>query len=142
MSFDVTRFFTVKPEDVDAVRPWLEPFLVAFAEKTCLVTPDDVIEQAKSKDCQLWSYHDGEKFRGVVATRIHRTTIGLMCSLWVCIGLDADELMEGVHNEIERWARDIGCYALEIVGREGWQRKLPGYTRKAIVLEKRLQGVH
>jgi hypothetical protein len=31
---------------------------------------------------------------------------------------------------------------MEIVGREGWQKKLPGYTRKAVVLEKLLQEVH
>ena len=142
MSFDVSRFFTVKPEDVEQVRPWLTPFLEDFARKTCLVTPEDVIAQAKSRDCQLWSYHDGEEFRGVVATRIHQTTLGQMCSLWVCIGLDATELMEGVHAEIEQWARGIGCYAMEIVGREGWQKKLPGYTRKAVVLEKRLQETH
>lgn len=142
MNFDRSRFFAIKPADVDAVRPWLEPFLADFARKTCLVGPEDVISQAKNRDCQLWSYHDGEKFRGVVATRIHQTTVGRMCSLWVCIGLDAEELMLGVHGEIEMWARAIGCYAMEIVGREGWQKKLPGYTRKAVVLEKALQEMH
>lgn len=140
--FDHSRIFTIRPEDVDAVRPWLEPFLQEFERKTFLVTPEDVINQARSRDCQLWSYHDGERFRGVVATRIVPTSIGSVCSLWVCIGLDAVELMEGMHAEIENWARGLGCYAMEIVGREGWQKKLPGYTRKAIVLEKRLQEVH
>jgi hypothetical protein len=138
VNFDRANFFAIQPTDVDAVRPWLEPFLTEFAAKTALVGPEDVISQAKRADCQLWTYHDGQKFRGVVATRIHQTTIGRMCSLWVCIGLDADELMLGVHDEIETWARGIGCYALEIVGRAGWQKKLPGYTRKAIVLEKLL----
>jgi hypothetical protein len=142
MSFDVSRVFTVKPEDVDAVRPWLEPFLAEFAQKTCLVAPEDVIAQAKNRDCQLWSYHDGEKFRGVVATRVHQTTLGRMCAIWVCIGVDADDLMDGIHVEIENWARSIGCYAMEIVGRAGWQRKLPGYTRKAVVLEKMLPRVN
>ena len=134
--------FTVRPEDVDAVRAWLDPFLAQFEEKTFLVSADDVIRQAKSRDCQLWSYHDGQDFRGVVATRIHQTSLGCLCSIWVCIGVNAEELMQGMHGEIERWARSIGCYAIEIVGREGWQRKLPGYTRKAIVLEKRLQETH
>jgi hypothetical protein len=134
--------FTIRPEDVDAARPWLEPFLWKFESRTCLVTSEDVIAQAKACDCQLWSYHDGTRFRGVVATRIMPTSLGRLCSLWVCIGLDADELMEGVHSEIEDWARRIGCYALEIVGREGWQKKLPGYARKAVVLEKRLTEIH
>lgn len=134
--------FTVRPQDVEAVRPWLQPFLEDFATKTCLVAAEDVIAQAKTCDCQLWSYHDGDKFRGVVATRIHTNTVGKVCSMWICIGLDAVELMEGVHGEIERWARGIGCYALEIVGRAGWQKRLPGYRRRAVVLEKHLTELH
>lgn len=142
MSFDRANFFAIHPDTVDAARPWLEPLLVEFARKTCLVSAEDVIRQAKDSDCQLWSYYDGENFRGVVATRIHQTTIGRMCSMWVCVGLDAEELMLGVHEELEAWARSIGCYAMEIVGREGWQRKLPGYERKAVVLEKLLERGH
>lgn len=142
MSFDLARLFTVKPQDIEAVRPWLQPFLEDFARKTCLVSAEDVLEQAKHCECQLWSYHDGEKFRGVVATRIHTNAAGKVCSLWVCIGLDAEEIMEGMHAEIERWAREIGCYALEIVGRAGWERKLKGYRRSAVVLEKRLMEMH
>lgn len=142
MSFDRANVFTVRPEDVEAVRGWLEPFLTQFERKTFLVAAEDVIRQAKSRDCQLWSYHDGETFRGVVATRIHETSLGHLCSIWICIGIDATELIEGMHAEIEQWARTIGCYAIEVVGREGWQRKLPGYTRKAVVLEKRLQERH
>jgi hypothetical protein len=43
------------------------------------------------------------------------------------------------HEHIESWARTMGCYAIEIVGREGWQRVLPDYKRTAVVLEKPLQ---
>lgn len=142
MSFDPSRMFTVRPEDVEAVRPWLDPFLAEFAAKTCLVSPEEVLAQARRADCQLWSYHDGVQFRGLVATRIHTTLIGRICSLWICIGLDAPELMHGVHQEIETWARNLGCHALEIVGRAGWQKVLPGYTRTAVVLEKRLTELH
>lgn len=142
MSFDVARVFTVHPSTVDAARPWLVPFLEEFARATCLVSPEDVIRQAKDLDCQLWSYHDGENFRGVVATRIHTNAVGKVCSMWVCIGVDAEELMGGMHAEIERWARGIGCYAIEIVGRPGWQKMLPGYRRTAVVLEKRLTETH
>lgn len=142
MNFDPRRIHSIRPQDIELARPWLEPLLGEFARKTCLVSAEDVLEQAKNCDCQLWSYFDGEQYRGVVATRIHKTTIGRICSLWVCIGVDATELMDGVYREIEHWARGIGCYAMEIVGREGWQKKLPGFTRKAIVLEKRLQEVH
>lgn len=142
MTFHRANVFTVRPEHVDAVREWLVPYLQEFERTTCLVAPEDVIQQAKSRDCQLWSYHDKGIARGVVATRIHTTSIGKLCSIWVCIGVDANELIDGMLEEIERWAANIGCYAIEIVGREGWRRRLKGYERKAVVLEKRLRECH
>ena len=142
--FDRSRAFAVQPADVEALTPWLRPFLERFEAETALVTANDVLEQAKRADAQLWSYHDGEKFRGVVATRIHKTAAGRFCNLWVCVGMDADELLDGMLEEIETWARSIGCHALEVIGRAGWFRKLAsrGFEKKAVVLEKRLAEVH
>jgi hypothetical protein len=134
--FEASRFFALQPKDIDEHSSWLRPFLEDFESKTHLVTADDVLEQAKRADAQLWSYYDGIRFRGVVATRIHKTSRGLMCNIWVCIGMDATELMDGVYQTLEDWARSLGCYAIEIVGRFGWERKLPGFKRTAIVLEK------
>lgn len=141
-TFDLDNFFAVHPKDVERARPAFEPLLNEFCEKTCLVNAEEVLRQAKTMDAQLWGYHDGERLRGVVATRIHATALGKLCSLWVCIGIDADELMGGFYAEIERWARSIGCYAMEIVGRPGWVRKLPGFKKKAVVLEKRLMEMN
>lgn len=140
--FDLTRVFTVHPKDVDAVRPWLIPYLEKFASTTCLATPEDVIRQAKNCECQLWSYHDGEQFRGVVGTRIHEMARGKLCSLWLCVATEAPELMDGMFAEIERWARSIGCYGMEISGREGWLKKLPGFKKKAVLLEKIFVEMH
>lgn len=136
------NFFAIKSKDIDEVSYWVRPFLEEFERKTFLVSADDVLEQARNADAQLWSYFDGTSFRGVMATRIHKTSLGLMCNIWVCVGLDALELVEGSLQEVENWAKEIGCYAIEIVGREGWQKKVPGFTKKAIVLEKILARSH
>lgn len=142
--FEQSRAFAIQPEQVEQMTPWIMPFLERFAEETTLTTPVDVLEQAKRGAAQLWSYHDGAQFRGVVATRIHATAAGRICNLWVCVGLDADELMDGMLAEIENWARSIGCHAVEVVGRKGWARKLEcrGFVKTAVVLEKRLLELH
>ena len=137
--FEPGKFFPIMPTAVEVARPYLEPWLREFEAKTCLVTAEDVFRQAKLGECQLWTYHDGE-FRGAVATRIYTNAVGRICQLWVCIGVDVDELIDGVYAQLERWARDSGCYAMEIVGRAGWERRLPGYKRKAVVLEKLLES--
>lgn len=118
------------------------PLLERFAATTFLTTPEDVIRQAKECDCQLWSYHDGEKFVGVAGTRIHSNVLGKLCSLWLCVGTVEPDVMYGVFGEIEKWARSIGCYGMEISGREGWLRRLPGFTKKAVILEKRFAEIH
>jgi hypothetical protein len=138
------KAFAIQPHDVDPLTPWLMPFLERFATETTLTTPADVLEQAKDGRAQLWSYHDGAQFRGLVATRIHATQAGRICNFWVCVGVDTDELLDTMLGEIEPWARSQGCHVMEVVGRMGWARKLAsrGFERTAVVLEKRLAEVH
>ena len=138
MSFDRSRFFAVPSKGVEEARWWLEPLLEEFERATGFVTAEDVLNQAKAADCQLWSYHDGERFRGVVITRIHTLSRSKVCSLWGCLGIDATEIMEGVFAELESWALSIGCTDIEVVGRPGWIKKLPGFTCKAWMLQKSL----
>lgn len=143
-SFNPQGVFTVQPGDVERLAPMFRPLLDRFAAETALVSADDVLAQAKRCDAQLWGYYDGENLRGAVATRVHATTAGRFCNLWVCVGFDADDLIDGVLSEIETWARSVGCHALEIVGRRGWERRLKGrgFEKTAVVLEKRLAEVH
>jgi len=139
--FEPSKFFAIPSAEIDGVDHHLRPFLNEFERMTSLVSADDVLSQAKSADAQLWSYFDGE-FRGVMATRLHRSSLGLVCNIWVCVGFDVLEIVDGVMQEIEQWARSMGCHAIEIVGREGWEKKISGFKRKAIVLEKVLARAH
>jgi hypothetical protein len=41
-------------------------------------------------------------------------------------------------EQIEAYARDEGCAAMVIVGRHGWERTLPAYKRRAVILERSL----
>lgn len=141
-AWDSSKFFAIPSADIDSVAHWVRPFLNEFEQQTALVSADDVLDQARTADAQLWSYFDDGEFRGVLATRMHRTSMGLICNIWVCIGFDVLEIVEGVMQEVETWARAHGCHAMEIVGRNGWEKKVPGFKRKAIVLEKVLARAH
>lgn len=39
---------------------------------------------------------------------------------------------------VEAWARAQGCAGVEIEGRAGWERALPGYARDDVILRKEL----
>lgn len=52
-------------------------------------------------------------------------------------GGDLEELQQ-VEIEIDLYARRIGFERIEIVGRDGWLKTLPGYKKAAVVLRKEL----
>lgn len=140
--FDPGRFFAIRSADIESMRPFLEPLLRKFETETALATAESVLDAAKHADCQLWSYHDGKTLCGVIATEIKSGPGLKICVVWVCVGLDVLDLVDGVMTEIESWAKSIGCTAMEIVGRPGWQKFVRGYRRSAVVLEKSLLEAH
>jgi len=59
-----------------------------------------------------------------------------VCRIWLAGG-ELDELMQA-EKSIAVWAKSIGCDAMEINGRFGWQKKLKDYTAQAVTLTKDL----
>lgn len=59
------------------------------------------------------------------------------CCIALCGGHGMAEWL-GAYPEIERHAREEGCSVMRIIGRPGWERILPGYRRRAVVLTKDL----
>lgn len=59
-----------------------------------------------------------------------------VCRIWLAGG-DLDELIHA-EKHIARWAKQIGCHGMEIIGRKGWQRKLSDYRDTSVVLVKEL----
>jgi len=130
--------FAVQSKDIDRESWWIRPLLEKFDAATDFAaTPDDVLDQARRAEAQIWGYYDGE-FRGVVATQIRKSGKGSMLVIWICFGVDVRELIEDAYQEIEDWARSIGCRRVQIVGRKGWEKVLEGFESRAVVLEKRL----
>jgi hypothetical protein len=132
------QVFTVKSHEVPEYRRHFEPALAAIERRTKLVTAADVLDQSGAGQAQLWGYAENGQVTFAAATRVHEMAQGKLCTIWVGAGAGTPEVFRAVHDAIESWALSIGCFALEIVGREGWQRLIPGYTREAVVLVKPL----
>ena len=88
---------------------------------------------------QLWMAKDGET-PAIGLTQIasypqYRTVL-----LIFCVGAGVDEWQEPGLDAIEEWARVHGLHAIEVIGREGWSRRLGmlGYRRDAVTLRKEL----
>lgn len=140
--FHKQGFFGIQAAEIEHMQPFLMPLLKEFEKLTGLTTAEEILAQAKRRDAQLWSYHDGHELRGVIATTVKAGIGCQICTIWVCYANGGPELYDGVLDEIEKWAKSIGCTTMEIVGREGWARVARGYIKTAVVLEKSLLETH
>jgi hypothetical protein len=100
-------------------------------------TPEAIRESLSSAKRQLWGFHDGGCISGIAITAIEPP----VCWIWGACGTESfDGQTEEVVAAIEQWAGEIGCRKLRIRGRVGWERKLSGFKRIAVILEKVIHG--
>lgn len=127
----------VDPRQVEHYWPHVEPLLRPAIENVGLNNFED-IEEAILIGCGLvWIAWDGEKIAAAASTTLQRIGSDLICVLTACGGKGMNDWLPLIAG-IEKYARNEGCKALRIFGREGWQRVLDGYEKSAVVLEKAL----
>jgi hypothetical protein len=128
--------FTLQSYEIDDHWFWIERLLKRVENPDW--TLNQVRTELRAAKAQAWVMGDGRSTPvGVVITRIenfHETRWGLV---WIAAG-DGLEHVPPMLVEIEKWFRAMGCGRSEIAGRKGWQRVLPDYEFKAVVLSKEL----
>jgi len=92
--------------------------------------------------------HPTSRIVAAAVTELHQTEWRKVCVLVACGGADVRQASVsqamgarrwiGLLDGIEAYARAAGCEAVRIMGRAGWQRLLPSYRRRGIVLERAL----
>lgn len=70
----------------------------------------------------------------VTQTTTYPTGHTYMCL--VSMGADDFEKTRPLLDDVEAWAKGMGCLGLEIYGRAGWDKKLEGYKKVTTVLRK------
>ena len=74
--------------------------------------------------------------RSAAVTQIHEHPNGRVLRLWLAGG-DLDELRHFL-PAADNYGRMMGCMAVEIEGRPGWERVLEGYKKRRVILVKEL----
>lgn len=77
---------------------------------------------------------------GVHATAVTELTEAMgrkLCTIVACGGHARGEWLHLIRG-LEDYARAEGCVATRIIGRAGWQRTLPEYRTRALIMEKAL----
>lgn len=75
--------------------------------------------------------------RSAVVTQIHEHPTGRVLRIWLAGG-NLGELLHFL-PAADNYARTQGCKQVEIEGRPGWERVLPGYAKQRVILVKELE---
>lgn len=100
--------------------------------------PDQVIQQLLDGKAQLWGIADGQKMTGIWITRIEECATGRFGLVWIAAGKGLEQGVPKFLECTEAWFREMGCEYIEINGRKGWARVLPGFKQHSVILRKGL----
>ena len=129
-------------EDVERVWPFVEPHIVAACDAvTTEITPEFIHAEALADRRTLWAIIDTDDpfpFLAAFATGERLTTRGRVVFIDVLGGRERQRWLEPCLAELEAQAKAMGAVSIEIEGRRGWKRVLPGYREVRVTLEKEL----
>lgn len=91
-----------------------------------------ILNRLQSGVYQGWE-HDGS----YAVTRLVDFDNYRVCRVLYAGGKMEDE--KPIREEIEDWAKSVGCRAVEIIGRPGWER-VTGYERYSVISRKELEN--
>lgn len=95
-------------------------------------TLDDVRATILAGNATLWPLE-----RSAVVTEILEYPAKRVLRIWLAGG-ELSELLAFL-PAADNYAHECGCSAIEIDGRKGWARVLPGYTEARVVLTKEIE---
>lgn len=102
---------------------------------------DSVMAALDCGDLTAWVATDGDRLHSVTVTEILEGDAGRQCFIRHCArakgGAGLREWLRFL-PVIEEYARLNGCLTIELIGRAGWERALPDFEKKAVLLRKSL----
>lgn len=117
-------------------------FAAACAAVTTSLTPDEIKANALADKRGLWVAIDSEAtafpFLAAASVYMRETNRGHVMVIEAVGGRDGKRWLRPCLAELEQRAKAAGAVAVEIEGRTGWRRVLPGYREARVVLTKEL----
>lgn len=127
----------VDPERVAELWPHVRGYIVAAVDRCRNATEQDIAEALSLRKALLWIRTDGALIEAACVTQLLAMPDGMTCDVMACGGHCED--WQAAFAPIEAYAKDEGCSAVRIEGREGWKRLFPDYRLSSITLAKRLK---
>lgn len=123
-------FLTGALAEFDRCWPWLERAVQRGGNR---FPRDHIWNGITAGRLQFWPFE-----RCAAVTYVDTYPIGNVLRLWL-VGGELGNVLEH-EAEVAEWAKSIGCIAVELDGRKGWEKALQarGYEAARVVLTRRL----
>ena len=118
-----------------AINTLLKAYTPGLADETFEMLEDDLFNGR----ALLWVAHTQSEIYGTAATKVVVYPNGRkVCVVVACAGHSFAKWRHAL-EEIEKYAKDMGCVAVRLSGRKGWKvLKAEGYREPWVMLEKEL----
>ena len=130
---------TLIPTDlVPSYWPSIKPFVEKILEGDTRNSLDWYLDRLCEGRMQIWAAVQ-DAIVAVMITEIHTHDNKKVCHLLACVGEQMNDWI-GAIEQVENWARSVGCQEIEPIARKGWERALRpyGYKLTHVVLCKDL----
>lgn len=85
-------------------------------------TAEDILAFVQNQEMQAWVVEVDGQLTGVCVTEVISYPRRRVVRLVIVAGRDFDRWSQ-LLDEIQEWARQLGCQSLEFFGRRGWERR-------------------
>ena len=129
----VTR---VPSEDLEFIWSQVAPLLEKALDETYSIK--DILYGLANDRMQLFISWNDNKIESAVVTEIAQYPQAKILRYFLAGGTNLDNWLERIQEKIEKFAKQNKCTHLEVAGRNGWVRKLKGFSVKAYLLNKEI----
>ena len=124
----------VPVENLEQLWPMAEPYIKKAVEKSDGTYTTEEIKHGCLWEYILWIVRNG---KAAIILEVSEYHSGKQCDI-VMIGGDYMDEWIAELEEIEGWAKRVGCDRMILTGRLGWQKILTEYTAKTVTMVKAL----
>jgi hypothetical protein len=138
----LTQLWGVQQSELDDVWHDALPFIQRVVDKGSDKTAEEIYKGLKDRRYQLWIAWDEQIRACCITETIHYEPDGLLCTIVMCAGDNLRRWIKHIKT-IEEWAESKGCFAIELVGRKGWEKilkyKVTGNDGNELIMRKLLK---
>ncbi len=127
----------IPPNVVDQVWPKISGLIFVAMKKGQVGSFESVKNATLEGRALLWVAWDGVSpdIEAAAVTELQLTEWRKVCTVLACGGAHIERWIHLLET-IEQYAKSEGCSAVRVIGRNGWEKLLPTYHRKRVLLEK------